>query len=48
MVLRSCLYERRDGSKKSGVVGGGGGRLKKREKKRLFSFLYRTDIGLLD
>ena len=41
----------RDGTgQKIGGGGGGkgGGRIKKREKKRLFSFLYRTDIGLLD
>ena len=49
MVLRSCLYERRDGSKNRmlGGGGGGGGDKKKREK-RLFSFLYRSDIRLLD
>ena len=53
MVLRSCLYERQDESKKRGEGWGweGGGRevrgTDKREKKTL-SFLHRTDIGLLD
>ena len=40
MVLRSCLYERRDGSKNRmwGGAGGGGGGIKKRERKDYFHF----------